>query len=145
MLQRTDSLKQGCGRRKKRIKTSQFSAVLAVVLLYAGMQSLGITCPIKYITGVSCAGCGMTRAYLALLRLDLSEAVYYHPLFFLPPIFLLIYIRREKIGKNLYHILLFLMVLAFLTVYLYRMLNCSGTFLVCKPKEGLFFRFINIF
>ena len=37
-------------------------AVLAVVLLYGGMEALGVTCPIRFFTGVSCAGCGMSRA-----------------------------------------------------------------------------------
>ena len=37
------------------------SSAAAVVILYAIMYSLGITCPIKWLTGVSCAGCGMTR------------------------------------------------------------------------------------
>lgn len=135
-----------CGESKKiRIKSFPFSALFTVVLLYAAMQSVGITCPIKYLTGVSCAGCGMTRAYLSFLCLNLSEAIYYHPLFFLPPIFLLVYIRREKIGENIYHTVLFLMVFAFLAVYLYRMLDNDGTVLVCKPEEGFLFRLINIF
>lgn len=34
--------------------------------------------------GIPCAGCGMTRAYLALLRLDIHAAFEYHCLFPIP-------------------------------------------------------------
>lgn len=42
-------------------------------------------CIIHNITGLPCPGCGMTRAYLALLRGDLAGAFYYHPLFWMVP------------------------------------------------------------
>ncbi|MBQ8624945.1 MAG: DUF2752 domain-containing protein [Agathobacter sp.] len=38
-------------------------------------------CPYDYIFGISCPGCGMTRAFLSLLRFDFASAFYYHPLF----------------------------------------------------------------
>ncbi|MCR5352830.1 MAG: DUF2752 domain-containing protein [Clostridiales bacterium] len=40
------------------------------------------TWTIKYITGVSCPSCGMTRAYHCLFRFDFAGAFHYHPLFF---------------------------------------------------------------
>ena len=45
---------------------------------------LGVTCPILYFTGISCAGCGMSRAWMCLLHLDFAGAFYYHPLFWIP-------------------------------------------------------------
>ncbi len=56
-------------------------AILGIALFYLLLESLGITCPIKFCTGISCAGCGMSRAWLALLRGDLGAAVSFHPLF----------------------------------------------------------------
>lgn len=47
----------------------------------------GIPCPIKLITGKYCPGCGITRMFLAMLRLDFETA--YHAnrlLFFLFPV-----------------------------------------------------------
>lgn len=41
----------------------------------------GNNLPYKYITGISCAGCGMTRAWIALLHFDINTAFMYHPLF----------------------------------------------------------------
>lgn len=38
-------------------------------------------CPFKLFFGISCPGCGMTRAFFALLCLDFEKAFYYHPLF----------------------------------------------------------------
>lgn len=40
-------------------------------------------CPLRMLTGHDCPGCGLTRALLALLRLDFSAAAEYHPLIFL--------------------------------------------------------------
>ncbi len=47
---------------------------------------LGIGCPIKFATGVSCPGCGMTRAWLEALQLHFDRAFAYHPLFWLVPL-----------------------------------------------------------
>lgn len=37
-------------------------------------------CPINNIFGVSCFGCGMTRAFMAILRLDFTKALAYNVL-----------------------------------------------------------------
>ena len=71
-------------RRLNRIEV--ITSVTAVVVLYVILESFGVTCPIKYITGISCAGCGMSRAWIALLHFNIHEAFMYHPLFFLPPV-----------------------------------------------------------
>ena len=41
----------------------------------------GIPCLIRYTTGLICPGCGMTRAWLSVLRLDFAKAMYYNPTF----------------------------------------------------------------
>lgn len=56
-------------------------AVGALVLLLTD-----IGCVFKLVTGLSCPGCGMTRAWLAALRLDLPAALAYHPLFWVVPV-----------------------------------------------------------
>lgn len=38
-------------------------------------------CPIKWLFGMDCPGCGMTRAFKALIWLDIPSAFSYHPLF----------------------------------------------------------------
>ena len=59
--------------RRKNERKELICAVTAVVVLYMAMESIGITCPIKFITGISCAGCGMSRAWLAFLQLDMAK------------------------------------------------------------------------
>ncbi len=49
---------------------------------------LGVGCPIRYVTGIPCPGCGLTRAYWAVLHLDFAAAFSYHPLFWLIPFLL---------------------------------------------------------
>ena len=50
---------------------------------------LDILCPVRYVTGVPCPFCGMTRAWLAALRGDVAAALRFHPLFLLGPPLLL--------------------------------------------------------
>lgn len=38
-------------------------------------------CPVKFLFGIDCPSCGMTRAFLALMNFDLHLAFSYHPLF----------------------------------------------------------------
>ena len=55
----------------------------------------GNLCPTYRIFGICCPFCGMTRAHLAALRLDFSQALYYNPVFFLglPCIFFFVHER----------------------------------------------------
>ncbi|MBQ8283467.1 MAG: DUF2752 domain-containing protein [Clostridia bacterium] len=55
-------------------------------------------CPIKLIFGVDCPGCGMTRAYKALLKLDIKSAFAYHELFPIPFIFVTYLLFKKRIG-----------------------------------------------
>ena len=53
----------------------RLGGVLLLVLFYR--------CPTSLFFGFDCPGCGVTRAFLAALRLDFSAAFDYHPLFLL--------------------------------------------------------------
>ena len=58
-------------------------------LAYASALLFGWNCPVKYLTGVPCPGCGLSRALAALLRLDFRAAFRFHPMIFvLPPVVL---------------------------------------------------------
>ena len=89
-------------RRLNRIEV--ITSVTAVVVLYVILESFGVTCPIKYITGISCAGCGMSRAWIALLHFNIHEAFMYHPLFFLPPVVVIFMLLKSKINIKFYKI-----------------------------------------
>lgn len=61
---------------------------LALVVAGAGvaLYLTDVGCVVRQVTGLACPGCGMTRAWLAALRLDLAAAVAYHPLFWVVPL-----------------------------------------------------------
>ncbi len=54
-------------------------------------------CIFRYLTGIPCISCGMSRAWLAALRLDLVQALYYHPMFWSVPVLALFLIFDGKL------------------------------------------------
>ncbi len=127
-------------RRLNRIEV--ITSVAAVVVLYVIIESFGVTCPIKYITGISCAGCGMSRAWIALLHFNIHDAFMYHPLFFLPPVVVIVMLLKSKINIKIYKIFMFTMAGAFVIVYLYRMFIGTGDIVVFEPQNNILFRII---
>ncbi|MBE6913072.1 MAG: DUF2752 domain-containing protein [Ruminococcaceae bacterium] len=99
------------------------------------------SCPVYYVTGISCPGCGMTRALFALLRLDLSTALYYHPLIFfcivVLPVLLVVHIKRKRFVKK---IITVVFVVVFFATYLYRFLVLKSPVLLFTPENGIFVR-----
>ena len=66
-------------------KRQNISALFTIAVFYLILESVfGITCPILFLTGISCAGCGMSRAWFCVLRMDFTGAFRYHPLFPFP-------------------------------------------------------------
>lgn len=128
--------------RRKNERKELICAVTAVVVLYTAMESIGITCPIKFITGISCAGCGMSRAWMAFLQLDIAKAFAYHPLFWLVPIAVIVLLCKSKINIKIYKIFMFTIVAAFVIVYMYRMIWGEGDIVVFKPRDSIIWRII---
>lgn len=127
-------------RRLNRIEV--ITSVAAVVMLYVILESFGVTCPIKYITGISCAGCGMSRAWIALLHFNIHQAFMYHPLFFLPPVVVIVMLLKSKINIKFYKIFMLTIAGAFVIVYLYRMFIGDGNVVVFEPQNNIVFRII---
>ncbi len=119
--------------------TNAITVVLTVVLLYVALNLLGITCPIKYITGISCPGCGMTRAYLSLFCFDFGSAVDFHPLWWAVPLFLIFLFLFRKNGKAK-RILIAISVIVFVFVYFIRITNNYNAVVVFDYKNGLLYR-----
>lgn len=58
--------------------------------------ALDIGCLFRFAMGMPCPGCGMTRAWLALLRGDVAAAFAYHPMFWAVPLaFVLAWLQGE--------------------------------------------------
>lgn len=113
-----------------------------IVFVYAVMHFVGIGCPIRFVTGISCLGCGMTRAWLSVLRLDFAAAFYYHPLFALPPVAAFVYLYKSKINLKIYKIIMLTMAMAFIIMYLYRLIFTDGDIVVFEPDKNMIFRFL---
>ena len=60
-------------------------------------------CPFKLWTGLDCPGCGLTRALLSVLVLDVGSAFDYHPLFWLIGIEIVyvVFFRKKRINKRI--------------------------------------------
>jgi hypothetical protein len=89
--------------------------------IYLFFSLLHIGCPLKFITGISCPGCGMTRAFYSLLQLDINKAMHYHPLFILVPLMVVLYLFdfyiKPKIVKGLWTVI----IITFFSTYLFRL------------------------
>ena len=109
-----------------------------VLLLYAVLlRVLAITCPIKHLFGISCPGCGMTRAWLAAVRLDFVVALQFHPLWWTLPLFALafLFFRHKKVRWALRTTLL-CFILLFFAVYFYRLLFTPSPVVEFAPQTG---------
>ena len=115
---------------KKENRFQIISAIAAVVLLYLVLEGFGITCPIKFLTGISCAGCGMSRAWMAVFHLDFA------PLFFMPPVILLVILLKKRIKPVFYKGFIFTMIALYVIVYLYRMIWGDHQVVVFEPAKG---------
>jgi len=72
-------------------KIAKFVLVHGAFLIAVILYSYTVGCLLNRLTGITCPGCGLSRAYLACLRLDFAAAFAYHPLFpLLPPYILYI-------------------------------------------------------
>lgn len=97
-----------------------FSAIgIIIVILFI----TDIGCPTRYLTGVCCPGCGMTRATLHLLRGDIGGAVHYHPLVFTLPLIAALFVFKKKINTITLNTILVLIIIAFMSVYFVRLLD----------------------
>ncbi len=117
-------------------------AVIAVVLAFALFNLLGHGCPIRLFTGVSCPGCGMTRAWLSILRFDFKSAFMYHPLFWIPPVGAALWLFRRKIPNKLFNILTWIAAILFIAVWLIRLFDPKDQIVEFKPTDSLGYRLI---
>lgn len=117
------------------------SAVLCLLSLTAVlllMSLSGIGCPIKFLTGISCPGCGMTRALWHLLIGNLSLALTYHPLCVaMPPVAVLLILFTVRRWSRARTILLWVTAAALVAVYAWRLWTNGGNIVVFEPQNGL--------
>lgn len=102
----------------------KFIALIILLILYLLLSNyfhIYIPCPIKEITGFYCPGCGITRMFYSILKLDIYAAFRYNPLVFLTlPIGIYLYIdylvRKDKslykkIPEKLWYIIIVIFII----------------------------------
>ena len=103
---------------------------------------LHFPCPIKFITGISCPGCGMSRAAISFLRFDFAKAWYYHPgVFLLIPFTVAILVLNYKKLYKIRKVVIVVFSCMLLAIYLYRILVIKSPVMVVDFKGGFFVRF----
>lgn len=98
--------------------------LLALAAVLVAAVRCGMPCVFRRLTGVICPSCGMSRAWLAVLRLELREAFSYHPMFWVVPIFAALFLFRERVATRAGKAVLFGLLIAYLVCYLLRLLGC---------------------
>ena len=118
----------------------------AILVFYLFLFALGITCPIKYLTGGSCPGCGMSRACMSALLLRFDAAFSYHPLWILLlPTAALLLLFHFKAMRRAFRATILVFGIAMVAVWLYRLLLVPQSIVVFEPKNGLFVRLFHQF
>lgn len=121
------------------------SAIAAVLMVYGLFTVLGIGCPIKFITGISCMGCGMTRAWLSVLCLDFKSAFYYHPGFWIPPLVIIFLYLKNKNKIKKYKFFMFTAIAVFVIIYFVRLIWSDNDIVVFQPENSILSKIIQKF
>lgn len=120
---------------KKKREALQLLAGLGIVVLV--MNVSGIGCPVKWLTGISCAGCGMTRALFYAVRLQFGIAFHYHPLFWMVPFLVLLYLFWDRFATRVQKYIVWAVVICFAAVYFIRLFSPGQDVVVADVKAGL--------
>lgn len=115
--------------------------ILPFTLIAAFYLTFG--CPIRFFTGISCPGCGMSRAVLALLRLDIGLATEMHPLVFLLPVAAAVYLLRRRIPKKAMTALCISALVLLTAAYIVR-LNGQSNVVYADFESGLIYKMYDL-
>ncbi len=95
--------------KQKLLLTAGYLALLIIFWVFK------LPCVYLHLFNTPCPGCGMSRAFFSLLRLDLGTAFSFHPMFWSVPILYLYFLFDLKLFSNkiLNYTILFIIALGF--------------------------------
>ena len=114
----------------KKVKTIVFIFVLLVIYLVLN-ERFGISVPCLFykVTHFYCPGCGITRLFFSILKLDFYQAFRYNPLvFILIILYIFVKLFKVKVPKTAIYILL-------VVVILFGILRNIDTFDYLRPTK----------
>ena len=126
----------------KKVRTEYFILIVIIAAIYITGMAFGITCPILMLTGISCPGCGMTRAWVCALHGDIAGAFGWHPLFLLPVVLAALYLLRRHIPETVMDRILKGLLILTAAVWIVRFFIPGDPAVHFRPFSGLILRSI---
>lgn len=124
------------------MKKNEMPIVILIVILAATvMYFSGMGCPILKMTGIPCFGCGMTRAVICLVHLDMTGALYYHPMVFFMPACIIALLFSKRMPKTLVKGILIGIVGLFIFVYVVRLFDTENEIVKWQMENGMLYKF----
>ena len=137
-------LKDNIKKQYLQLKNNEYVRLAIAFLFYFVILFIfDIGCPTRFLYGVCCPGCGLTRASVSLLKLDFNQAIYYHPLVFLIPVIAFLFIVKDKINQTILNTLLVLIIIVFIIVYCVRLIDVNNEVVYIDFRKGVFFKVLN--
>lgn len=141
ILQSNEAVTKHHKRIQSVIERLKICALMFVSYFILNLFHMG--CPIKFTTGISCPGCGMTRAVLSVLRLDFQDAFHYHPLFMLAPIIFLLFLFESYIKPKYCKGAWTVIIILFIVTYLIRLIFMESSVVRIDFQSGIVLRLIH--
>ncbi len=128
------------------MKTMKKVLIFAIILsAYTFVMHItGIGCPFKWLTGISCPGCGLSRSVVCARQLDFAGMVENHALMpLIVGLFIFILIFEDKCSKKVKNIVYISCLSSAMIYYIYRMFILQSDVLQFNIYDGVMYKIIN--
>lgn len=87
--------------------------IITLLMLMVYNFLFGTVCIFKAIFGIPCPSCGMSRAWIEILNNNYKLAFHYHPLFWIVPVIVFLFLFKEKISNKIWVLILSLIMMTY--------------------------------